>query len=302
MIAGLETITDGTLDIDGTVVNDFSPQKRGTAMVFQSYALYPHMSIKENLAFSLKLKKVAPEEIDKKINWVSTMLDLDEYLIRKPSQLSGGQRQRVAIGRAIIREPNVLLFDEPLSNLDAKLRNRMRFEITKLHQNLKNTIVYVTHDQVEAMTLAERIVVFNAGYIQQVGTPMDLYNKPSNLFVAGFIGSPQINTFKCKVNGTKLKSNIFAIDAERKFTQTDVILAIRSEHIVIDHKNPDLTGEVVLVETLGNETVIWLVSDGSDFKVRVSESDIGVKIGDKMKLRFSRSDLHFFDPETEERI
>lgn len=302
MIAGLETITAGQLEIDNVCVNDFTPQKRGTAMVFQSYALYPHMTIYENLAFALKLKKVDETQITEKVKWISNMLDLNEYLEKKPVELSGGQRQRVAIGRAIIRDPKVLLFDEPLSNLDAKLRGRMRFEISKLHQNLKNTIVYVTHDQVEAMTLADRIVVFNDGYIQQVGTPMDLYKKPSNLFVAGFIGSPQINTFECKSEGTLIKNDLFTIKAEKDCGTKDVTLGIRPEHIVIDNKEFDIEAEVSLIETLGNETIIWVVNGKNDFKIRLNEFNTTIKQGEKLKFRFLKEHLHIFDKTTQERI
>ncbi|MBN2693399.1 sn-glycerol-3-phosphate ABC transporter ATP-binding protein UgpC [bacterium] len=302
MIAGLETITSGELMIDEEIVNDFSPQKRGTAMVFQSYALYPHMTIKENLEFSLKLKKVEQSTIDKKVKHVSTMLDLDPYLTRKPSQLSGGQRQRVAIGRAVIREPKVLLFDEPLSNLDAKLRGRMRFEISKLHQNLKNTIIYVTHDQVEAMTLANRIVVFNDGHIQQVGAPMELYQKPSNLFVAGFIGSPQINTFEMELKDGKLIHPNFTLKDKLDITISKITVAVRPEHIVINPENYDVEATVALVETLGNETIIWVTLDDLDFKVRLNVSESGIKEGDKLKLQFLREHIHYFNTETEERL
>jgi multiple sugar transport system ATP-binding protein len=303
MIAGLEEITDGELYINDELVNDFSPQKRKTAMVFQSYALYPHMTIYDNIAFSLKLKKEKPEVIKKKVEQVSKILDLDEYLKRKPSELSGGQNQRVAIGRAIIREPNVLLFDEPLSNLDAKLRNRMRFEISKLRKNLDSTFVYVTHDQIEAMTLADRIVVFNEGHIQQLGTPMDLYNTPSNLFVAGFIGSPQINSFEGKLEGTIFKHELFSFDIGRTLSNKEIIFAIRSEHIDITNDDKyDIEGEVTLVETLGNETILWIENSLYDFKVRLNTPDHTIKNGDKLKFNFQKENIHIFNKETEERI
>lgn len=302
MIAGLEEITDGELYINDNLVNNLSPQERKTAMVFQSYALYPHMTIYDNIAFSLKLKKISPDIIKKKVEEVSGILDLNEFLKRKPASLSGGQRQRVAIGRAIIREPKVLLFDEPLSNLDAKLRNRMRFEISKLRKNLNSTFVYVTHDQVEAMTLADRIVVFNEGHIQQVGTPMDLYNKPSNLFVAGFIGSPQINSFKGSIEGTTFKHELFSYNLNKTITEKEVILAIRSEHIEIVTENEDISGEVTLIETLGNETILWIENNNFDFKIRLNTPDNNIKNGDKLKFKFKLEHIHIFNSETKERI
>ena len=302
MIAGLEEITDGELYIADELVNDFSPQKRKTAMVFQSYALYPHMTIFDNIAFSLKLKKVPADVIKKKVEDVSKILDLDEFLKRKPASLSGGQRQRVAIGRAIIREPRVILFDEPLSNLDAKLRNRMRFEISKLRKNLDSTFVYVTHDQVEAMTLADRIVVFNEGHIQQIGSPMELYETPSNLFVAGFIGSPQINTFEVSVKGTTLTNDLFSIELEKSEQVEKAIMAIRSEHIEIVTQDHDIEGEVTLIETLGNETILWIENGDIDFKVRLNQAQSNLKNGDKLKFKFQKENIHLFDTETEERI
>ncbi len=302
MIAGLEEITEGELYIDNKKVNDLSPQKRKTAMVFQSYALYPHMTIYDNIAFSLKLKKEPNDIIDKKVKEVSKILDLDEYLKRKPSELSGGQKQRVAIGRAIIREPLVLLFDEPLSNLDAKLRNRMRFEISKLRKNLKSTFIYVTHDQIEAMTLADRIVVFNDGYIQQVGTPMELYQKPSNLFVAGFIGSPQINSFKGKIKDNLFKHELFEYNLDTKIENEEIIFAIRSEHIDIVKDNHDIEGVVVLKETLGNETILWVENKNYDFKVRINDNNFEINNKEILKFKFQKENIHLFDAKTEERI
>jgi len=302
MIAGLEEITDGDLYINNELVNNFSPQQRKTAMVFQSYALYPHMTIYDNIAFSLKLKKIDKETIEKKVKEVSNILDLDEFLKRKPASLSGGQRQRVAIGRAIIREPQVILFDEPLSNLDAKLRNRMRFEISKLRKNLDSTFVYVTHDQVEAMTLADRIVVFNEGHIQQIGAPMELYDKPSNLFVAGFIGSPQINTFNGTIENNVFKHDLFSITLDKAINEKEVILAIRSEHLEIVTENHDIEGEVILIETLGNETILWIENNNYDFKVRLNSPDNKIKNGDKLKLKLQKENIHIFNAKTQERI
>ena len=301
MIAGLTEITSGDLLIDDKVVNNFSPQKRETAMVFQSYALYPHMTIYDNIAFSLKLKKVDPKIIKEKVEAVSKTLDLDELLKRKPASLSGGQRQRVAIGRAIIREPKVLLFDEPLSNLDAKLRGRMRFEISKLRGKLNSTFIYVTHDQIEAMTLADRIVVFNEGLIQQVGNPMNLYDTPSNLFVAGFIGSPSINTFYGKIEKNIFKHELFSLDIKKDIVSQDVILAIRPEDISIVEENYDIEGKIQLIETLGSETILWVENKKYDFKVKV-DSELIIKEGDFFKFKFNIEKLHIFSQETEERV
>ena len=199
MVAGLEDISKGTLEIDHKVMNDVAPKDRDIAMVFQNYALYPHMSIYDNMAFGLKLRHYKKDEIDKRVKHAADILGLSEYLDKKPAELSGGQRQRVAIGRALVRQPKVFLFDEPLSNLDAKLRGEMRLELKKLHTTLDTTIIYVTHDQIEAMTLATKIVVLNKGYVQQVGTPYEIYNKPANVFVSKFVGTPQINLLECKL-------------------------------------------------------------------------------------------------------
>ena len=246
MIAGLEEISEGEVIIDGRVVNDVPPKDRDIAMVFQNYALYPHMTVYENMAFSLKLKKVDKKTIDEKVREAAEILDITQYLDRKPKALSGGQRQRVAIGRAIVREPKVFLMDEPLSNLDAKLRNQMRAEIIKLRQRINTTFIYVTHDQTEAMTLGDRIVIMRDGFIQQIGTPQEVFNHPSNLFVAGFIGTPQMNFFdaELKKNGDKysvvLNGTEFAISAEKQASLKahgaaagPVVLGVRPEHIML---------------------------------------------------------------------
>jgi multiple sugar transport system ATP-binding protein len=234
MIAGLEDTTSGEIIIDGRDVSNVGPSERGLAMVFQSYALYPHMSVRNNIAFPLKMARMEQSKIDKRVNHAASTLNLTDYLDRKPGQLSGGQRQRVAIGRAIVREPKAFLFDEPLSNLDAALRVNMRVFIMQLHQNLKTTMIYVTHDQVEAMTMADRIVVLNKGHIEQVGSPLELYNKPQSLFVAGFIGSPKMNF---------LEGNT---------------LGVRPEHIELSPKKGEWKGTVMLTEHLGSDTFLHI--------------------------------------------
>ena len=245
LIAGLEDTTSGTIEIDGRDVTGEAPAKRRLAMVFQSYALYPHMSVRNNIAFPLKMAKLPKEVIDKKVEDAARVLNLTNYLDRRPGQLSGGQRQRVAIGRAIVREPSAFLFDEPLSNLDAALRGNMRLEISELHHQLKTTMIYVTHDQVEAMTLADKIVVLSAGQVEQIGSPMELYNHPANLFVAGFIGSPQMNF----------------IDAERLGETGYKTYGIRPEHMALSREAGEWEGKVVHVEHLGADTIVYLESD-----------------------------------------
>ncbi|OCP20815.1 MULTISPECIES: ATP-binding cassette domain-containing protein [unclassified Ensifer] len=244
-IAGLEDATSGSVQIDGVEVGHVAPAKRGIAMVFQSYALYPHLTVKDNMGLGLKQTGKPKVEIEDKVGKAANMLSLDPYLARRPAELSGGQRQRVAIGRAIVREPKLFLFDEPLSNLDAALRVNTRLEIARLHRSLKATMIYVTHDQVEAMTLADKIVVLNAGQIEQIGSPMDLYNRPANVFVAGFIGSPQMNF----IDGARLG------DTRAK------TIGIRPEHIGLSRENGDWKGKVVHVEHLGADTIVYIESD-----------------------------------------
>jgi multiple sugar transport system ATP-binding protein len=245
IIAGLEDATSGSISIDGTEVVTVPPAKRGIAMVFQSYALYPHLSVKDNMGLGLKQAGAPKEEIEKRVSKASAMLSLEKYLARRPAELSGGQRQRVAIGRAIVREPKLFLFDEPLSNLDAALRVNTRLEIARLHRELKATMIYVTHDQVEAMTLADKIVVLDAGVIQQVGSPMELYNRPANLFVAGFIGSPGMNFIEA--------SRLGATDAKT--------IGVRPEHVTLSRDGGEWQGKVVHVEHLGADTIVYLESD-----------------------------------------
>lgn len=296
MIGGLEDISRGTMEIDAQDVTDQPPSKRGLSMVFQSYALYPHMSVRDNMGFSLKSAGAPATEINEKVGAVAETLKLTEYLGRRPKDLSGGQRQRVAIGRSIVREPTAFLFDEPLSNLDASLRVEMRYEISKLHRSLSATMIYVTHDQVEAMTLADRIVVLSAGEIIQVGTPRELYNTPANTFVAQFIGSPKMNVIPCECNnGSYLPADGHAGQTSQindKATQ----LGIRPEHItLVDHDHGQCNGKIEIVEYLGADTFI-VVDCGKAGLVSVRISgDTELSPGDDIGLSFEASRLVFFD-------
>jgi multiple sugar transport system ATP-binding protein len=278
MIAGLEEITEGELSIEGVRVNDVPSSRRGVAMVFQSYALYPHKTVYDNLAFGLKIAKVPKEEIDRRVQAASAILQITDYLKRLPKALSGGQRQRVAIGRAIVRDPKVFLFDEPLSNLDAALRTRMRVELKTLHRRLGATMIYVTHDQVEAMTLADKIVVLNKGRVEQVGRPLDLYNKPASLFVAGFIGSPQMNFI----------TGEFA----RKHGATTV--GVRPEHLQVT-PDGELKGTLKHSEKLGNETFAYVnAGDDGEITVRV-DGTLALEPGEAISLGFPPERLYRFD-------
>ena len=297
MVAGLEEISGGELYIDDKLCNDVAPKDRDIAMVFQNYALYPHMTVYDNMAFSLKLKKVSKEEIDKKVREAAEILDITQYLDRKPKALSGGQRQRVAIGRAIVRNPKVLLMDEPLSNLDAKLRNQMRAEIIKLRQKIDTTFIYVTHDQVEAMTLGDRIVIMKDGYIQQIGTPQEVFNHPCNLFVAGFIGTPQMNFFDATLKDgvVTVQGHDIKLTAEQKAAckdvNGDVILGIRPVHITLADKG--IEAKIDVSELMGSELHLHLNSDGKDVVVVVPTTDIDVD-----KLHGSHETVHYtFKPE-----
>ncbi|WP_117232920.1 ABC transporter ATP-binding protein [Vibrio maerlii] len=303
MIAGLEDITDGQMMIDSNVVNDDSPSERGIGMVFQSYALYPHMNVRKNMAFALELAALPQEEIDQRVDNAAKILQLEPLLERKPKDLSGGQRQRVAIGRSIAREPKLFLFDEPLSNLDASLRVQMRMEIANLHKRLKSTIVYVTHDQVEAMTLADRIVVLNAGNMEQVGTPLELYDHPSNLFVAQFIGSPKMNTTPvtiddvtssdvtvCMSNNTRLT---LPISVPREDLGKQVLLGVRPEHL--EFSASENSNEVLFVEQMGNETYLYVdTGDKEPWVVRKGERDL-TRAGDKISLTIDPLCCYLFD-------
>ena len=310
MIAGLEDISGGTLKIDGKVMNDVEPKDRDIAMVFQNYALYPHMTVYDNMAFGLKLRKVPKAEIDKKVKEAARILDLEKLLDRKPKALSGGQRQRVAMGRAIVRNPKVFLMDEPLSNLDAKLRVQMRIEISKLHENLGATIIYVTHDQTEAMTLGTRIVVMKDGVVQQVDTPQNLYQKPGNLFVAGFMGSPQMNFLDAviKEKGGKLVAQIgsdeVAIpDSKAKalkdggYIGKTVVMGIRPEDVT-DTPDGAMSSTVKVYELLGAEVFLYFDVNGTQVTARV-EPHTTAKTGDPIRFDFDMEKSHFFDKDTE---
>ena len=313
MIAGLEEITRGELYIDNELCNDKTPKDRDIAMVFQSYALYPHMTVYENMAFGLKIRHMPKSEIDKRVHEAARILQIEEYLDRKPKALSGGQRQRVALGRAIVRNAKVFLMDEPLSNLDAKLRVQMRSEIIKLHDNLKATTIYVTHDQTEAMTMASRIVVMKLGRVQQVGSPIEIYNRPTNLFVAGFIGSPAMNFFKVKVEGNKVLFNDGhefelpeSVMAKYDSIPSEVILGIRPEDIhqvEVASGNASYDIEVKVAELLGHEYYIHTDFGGSDMISKFS-ADVGheIKLHTTKSISLDLNKIHFFDPITENRI
>ena len=323
MVAGLEDISEGDLLIDGKRMNDVEPKDRDIAMVFQNYALYPHMTVAENMAFALKLRKVPKEEIDKKVREAAEILDITQYLDRKPKALSGGQRQRVAIGRAIVRSPRVFLMDEPLSNLDAKLRNQMRAEIIKLRQRIDTTFIYVTHDQTEAMTLGDRIVIMKDGYIQQIGTPQEVFDHPANIFVAGFIGMPQMNFFEGQLvadGGTyavqvmdavmELSPEIQAQLKARNVPAKAVTLGIRPEHVSFaPEAGPHcLTGSVDVSEMMGSEIHLHVNAGGHDVVLRVPTTELasehkgGFSYGDQVHFTFRGDLIHLFDPETEENL
>lgn len=327
MIAGLEDITEGELYIDENLVNDVAPKDRDIAMVFQNYALYPHMTVYDNMAFGLKLRKYSKDDIDKRVQEAAKILGLTEFLDRKPADLSGGQRQRVAMGRAIVRDAKVFLMDEPLSNLDAKLRVSMRAEIAKIHRRIGATTIYVTHDQTEAMTLADRIVIMSAtknetgtgtiGRIEQIGTPQELYNKPANKFVAGFIGSPAMNFFEVTVKGDHLVSGeAFSIEipeGQRKVLEQQgyqgktIILGLRPEDISADliveeaFPNSIVEADVVISELLGSDSVLYCKVGGQEFSAKV-ESSFYVEPGTKARFTFKLSKGHFFDKDTQIRI
>ncbi len=310
MIAGLEEITDGTLRIGDRVVNDVAPKDRDIAMVFQSYALYPHMSVRDNLAFGLKLRKVPKPEIEKRINEAAGILQLEKLLARKPKELSGGQRQRVALGRAIVREPAVFLMDEPLSNLDAKLRVQTRAEIARLHQRLGTTMVYVTHDQVEAMTMGQRIAVMTDGLLQQVGTPPELYDHPTNRFVAGFIGSPSMNFIEMPVGSGDLIEGGFTFPVPARYAEAirsaglKVVAGFRPEHLEMGGVGSDvgtIHGTADVVEYLGNKELLHVTVQGRDI-VAIVDSSHRVRPGDSVQLRLPVDKLHLFNLETGDKL
>jgi multiple sugar transport system ATP-binding protein len=307
MIAGLEEITGGELSIDGRVVNQLSPRERNIAMVFQNYALYPHMSVRNNIAFGLKRMKIAPDEIDRRINAAAVTLGLEPFLERKSTALSGGQQQRVAIARAIVKTPGVFLFDEPLSNLDAKLRNHMRVEIARLHQRLKTTTVYVTHDQLEAMTLADRIVLLRDGLIEQVGTPREIFERPDSQFVAAFIGAPAMNFFDVdvndsKLNGTSHSAPALSIDRERFDLDgsQSVVVGVRPAHFRAASASDTVNvieGDVDLIEFLGNDALINFKYAGVEIGVLLPAQQCPA-VGDHVRMTFSDDNLHVFDKKT----
>lgn len=317
MVAGLEEITEGELYIGDKLVNDVAPKDRDIAMVFQNYALYPHMSVYENMAFALKLRKVPKAEIDKKVKDAAEILGITEYLNRRPKALSGGQRQRVAIGRAIVREPQVFLMDEPLSNLDAKLRNQMRAEIIKLRTRIDTTFIYVTHDQTEAMTLGDRIVVMKDGFVQQIGTPHEVFNKPSNLFVAGFIGTPQMNFFDAKLLVSGGKYSVKIEDAEMDLSEEaqrilrdkgakefEISAGIRPEHIQIAQQSSKNTvhARVDVSEMMGSEVYVHVVAANKDVVLRVLTTELyknpGASKAEYIDFTAAPEYIHIFDKET----
>ena len=327
IIAGLEEITDGELWIDGELSNYLEPKERGMSMVFQNYALYPNMTVYGNMAYALKIRKMPKDEIDKKVHEVAKILEIEQLLDRKPAALSGGQKQRVAIGSAIIRKPKAFLMDEPLSNLDAKLRAQMRVELVKLHKQLDTTIIYVTHDQTEAMTLGTKIVVMKDGLIQQVGAPQSIYDNPVNLFVAGFLGSPSMNFFQCTVKAEENNRTALLLDDAKtvkkvyldgtrgkqiadKYNGRHVILGIRPEDIYeldeakklgIEKDSVNVDEPVVNREMLGAEVILYFDEQGKTLAVRLN-SENQTQVGEKVSLYFDMDKAHVFDPETEENL
>lgn len=301
MVAGLEQISEGTLEIDGECVNTLEPAERNIAMVFQNYALYPHMSVYQNMAYGLKNRRVPREQIKQRVTEVAKLLELSHLLERRPGQLSGGQRQRVAMGRAIVRNPKVFLFDEPLSNLDAKLRVQMRIEIRKLQQKLGVTSIYVTHDQVEAMTLADRLVVINKGVVEQIGSPMELYSNPATPFVAGFIGSPAMNLLTGQVNKQSLQLGSVEITLSHSADYCgEVVVGLRPEHLL--RTGEELSGAVELVEALGADTLVHLrLADGQTLVTRLPGTAV-IEPGTSLQLGFDKANLHLFRADTGARL
>ena len=327
MIAGLEEITEGDLYIDGERMNDVASKNRDIAMVFQNYALYPHMTVYENMAFSLKLRKMDKAEVDRRVREAAEALDIEDLLDRRPKALSGGQRQRVAIGRAFVRDPKVFLMDEPLSNLDAKLRNQMRAEIIKLRQKIDTTFIYVTHDQIEAMTLGDRIVVMRDGYIQQIGTPQEVFNDPANLFVAGFIGVPQMNFFReCRLSRSgsgegytvEILGRIFPLTEtqskvlEKKgITEKNVVVGVRPVNIHVGSESESggriggIEGKIDVAEMMGSEVHLHMKVGGNDIIAVVQTSEVesyDISIGAQLNIGFRPQRIHIFDSETEENL
>ena len=309
MIAGLERITEGEISIGGKVVNNLEPAERDIAMVFQNYALYPHMSVFKNMAYGLKIRRMPKSEIEERVQKAAKILELSEFLNRKPRQLSGGQRQRVAMGRAIVREPKVFLFDEPLSNLDAKLRVQMRLEIRRLQKKLGITSVYVTHDQVEAMTLGHRLLVMNDGNMEQLGTPIDLYDRPKTVFVAGFIGSPSMNllTARISTDGTAVElsdeESLPLPEGFSKYSGRQVTLGLRPEHIIVTNKDGHIKFKVEMVEELGADSLVhgYFGSENTILAIRVPGA-MKVEADMNLQLTCEPENLHLFDPKSENRL
>ena len=317
MVAGLEEISSGTISIGDRVVNDVPPKDRDIAMVFQNYALYPHMTVYDNMAFGLKLRKFKKSEIDARVREAADILGIHDYLDRRPKALSGGQRQRVAVGRAIVRKPEAFLFDEPLSNLDAKMRVQMRAEISKLHTRLETTMIYVTHDQVEAMTMADRIVIMKDGIIQQVDEPLKVYDNPANLFVAGFIGTPPMNSFKGVLGGSggklEFKSETVKLDIPdmwkdkaEPYSNKDVVFGIRPEDLGSEEAeqksdSPRIKAKIEVVEPMGSETYLYLTTGGHSFIARV-DSHRKASVGEEISLAVTMKKAHLFDAQTEKAI
>ena len=304
MIAGLEEISGGSIQIGGREVNEVAPSKRGVAMVFQTYALYPHMTVAENMEFGLKQAKTPKQEIDRRVKDAADILQLTDYMDRTPKNLSGGQRQRVAIGRAIVRDPQVFLFDEPLSNLDAALRVQTRIEIARLHTRLATTMIYVTHDQVEALTLADKIVVLNAGNIEQVGSPMELYDTPQNIFVAGFIGSPKMNFFEARAEANKIHfANGKIIDPGKQIADGNVTVGMRPEHMQVTNKEDALiTAKLELVEKLGEYALAYLTSEKGVALTAKLDTPPSENLEENLYLTCDLSLLHVFDTATGNRL
>ena len=301
MIAGLEDITDGEINLDNKTINKVDPSDRDVAMVFQNYALYPHMNVYKNIAYGLKNRGQSKESIDKKVNEVSELLEIKEYLQRKPAQLSGGQRQRVAMGRAIARNPKVFLFDEPLSNLDAKLRGQVRIQIKKLQQDMNVTSIFVTHDQVEAMTLGDRLAVINEGVIEQLGTPIDIYERPESIFVGEFIGSPQMNFVNGTVNNNTFESKGFKINIDKKIDTTDAVLGFRAEHLQLK-TDGEISLTIDIIEKLGADSIIY-GKDKNGVTICYRENgNTKLSIGDNINLSINVDNIHLFNKNTGKRI
>ncbi|MGJ8530329.1 ABC transporter ATP-binding protein [Maritalea sp.] len=296
MIAGLEDLSGGEISIGDRVVNEVPPSKRGVAMVFQTYALYPHMTVFNNMAFGLKQVKTPPAEIDRRVNEAAKILEIEDYLDRTPRALSGGQRQRVAIGRAIVREPEVFLFDEPLSNLDAALRGQTRLEIARLHERLGSTMIYVTHDQVEAMTLADKIVVLRGGRVEQVGRPMDLYEKPQNLFVASFIGSPSMNFFEAEMSENGVSIGGANPVSTSKLDKAAVTVGVRPEHLILcPQAEAALSGKIDVVEQLGDHVLLHMATnDGLEFVAKMEKAPT-LSRGEVLHFKAKEDTIHLFD-------